>query len=165
MAWDGKPYSVERKGRPPITIVDLLIGITGGLQPDKLGEVFKEAADGMSARFLYAWPRTPAYRPLTDAPETDADMMDILDKLDRLAETADTSSRHLPLTAKARAALERYRKRYMPRPTIMTGGNKNGGEKAQRRRCDWRAPWRCCGGQLLMLITTSHCPARSGWNM
>ena len=35
-AWDGSPYTVERVGRPPIVLRHLLIGVVGGLQPDKL---------------------------------------------------------------------------------------------------------------------------------
>jgi hypothetical protein len=139
MAWDGKLYSVERMGRPPLTIPHLLIGVTGGLQPDKLADVFKGAADGMSARFLYAWPPSPAYRPLTDAPETDEDMMDILDKLDRLAETA-SDNRRLPLTEKALEALERYRKTVHAKAARYDG-----------REQEW---WRKSPAQVLRLAGT-----------
>ena len=54
-----------RSGRS-IRVRNLLIGMVGGLQPDKLAEVFKGAADGMYARFLFSWPPTPPYRELDD---------------------------------------------------------------------------------------------------
>ena len=56
MAWDGHSHVTERVGRPPIELEHLLVGIAGGLQPDKIAECFKGAADGMYARFLLTWP-------------------------------------------------------------------------------------------------------------
>jgi hypothetical protein len=35
-AWNGSPYTVERMQRAPIVVSHLLIGVVGGLQPDKL---------------------------------------------------------------------------------------------------------------------------------
>src|SRR5262249_6164846 len=58
-AWDGGPYTVERVGRPPIVLRHLLIGMVGGLQPDKLARSFKGDLDGMYARILFAWPADP----------------------------------------------------------------------------------------------------------
>jgi hypothetical protein len=66
-AWDGRPHTVERMGRPSVKLPRLLIGICGGIQPDLLGKVFDGPADGMSSRFLYVWPGDVAYRPLSDA--------------------------------------------------------------------------------------------------
>jgi hypothetical protein len=40
-AWDGKMFVVERMGRPSIKIKSLLIGVVGGLQPDRLAEALK----------------------------------------------------------------------------------------------------------------------------
>src|SRR5215472_1251928 len=40
-AWNGDSYTVERMGRPPIVVDHLLIGIVGGMQPDKLARSFK----------------------------------------------------------------------------------------------------------------------------
>jgi len=34
--WNGDHYIVERQGRPPVLIDHLLVGITGGFQPDKI---------------------------------------------------------------------------------------------------------------------------------
>ena len=41
MAWDGNFYSVERMGRPSFKLKHLLVGVVGGLQPDKLRDLFK----------------------------------------------------------------------------------------------------------------------------
>jgi hypothetical protein len=65
-AWNGDSYTVERMGRPPIVVDHLLVGIVGGLQPDKLARSFKGDLDGMYARVLFAWPPEPGYRPLTN---------------------------------------------------------------------------------------------------
>jgi hypothetical protein len=85
-AWDGRPHPpIERMGRPPVNVPSLLVGVTGGMQPDKLSDIFKGAADGMAARFLYSWPEPAPYRHLTDAfSEIDDDIVDILNQLSRL---------------------------------------------------------------------------------
>jgi hypothetical protein len=45
-AWNGSAYAVERMGRPPISVDYLLVGVVGGLQPDKLARSFKGDLDG-----------------------------------------------------------------------------------------------------------------------
>src|SRR5262249_24544247 len=64
-AWNGNSYNVERIGRA-LHIDHLLIGVVGGMQPDKLAKSFEGPADGMYARLLFAWPPEPAYQPLSD---------------------------------------------------------------------------------------------------
>ena len=51
-AWNGRSHSVERMGRPPVSLDHLLVGITGGLQPDKLVRAFEGDDDGMYATNL-----------------------------------------------------------------------------------------------------------------
>ena len=65
-AWNGGSYTVERMGRPPIVANYLLVGVVGGMQPEKLARSFKGDLDGMYARVLFAWPSEPGYRPLTN---------------------------------------------------------------------------------------------------
>jgi hypothetical protein len=65
-AWNGDSYTVERMGRPPIVADYLLVGVVGGMQPEKLARSFKGDLDGMYARVLFAWPSEPGYRPLTN---------------------------------------------------------------------------------------------------
>lgn len=56
-AFGGRSFTVERMGRPPITIDHLAIGVLGGIQPDRLKSLlFKSDDDGLLARFLPIWP-------------------------------------------------------------------------------------------------------------
>ena len=68
-AWNGKHYVVERMGRPAVALDHLLVGMTGGFQPDKLARSFQGDADGLYARICFAWPQEPDYRALTDDTE------------------------------------------------------------------------------------------------
>ena len=110
-AWNGNPYNVERIGRA-LQIDHLLIGVVGGMQPDKLAESFKGPADGMYARFLFSWPPEPSYKPLSDdALEVDPDIYNALKRIDRLAELADNNLvvRSIPISDDARARFEQFR--------------------------------------------------------
>ncbi len=62
-AWNGGRHIVERVSGS-IVVEQLLVGIVGSFQPDKLARAFAGDEDGMYARFLFAWPRAPDYRPL-----------------------------------------------------------------------------------------------------
>ncbi len=56
-AYGGRPYRVERQKHPqPIEVPRLVVAVTGGTQPDKLGELMREADDGLLARFCWCWP-------------------------------------------------------------------------------------------------------------
>lgn len=56
-AYGGRSFTVERMGRPPLTIDRLTIGVLGGIQPDRLKSLlFKGDDDGLLARFLPIWP-------------------------------------------------------------------------------------------------------------
>jgi hypothetical protein len=88
-SWNGNSYNVERIGRT-LHLDHLLIGVVGGLQPDKLAKSFEGPADGMYARLLFSWPSEPAYRALNDeALEIDPDILNALKRLNGLAEFAD----------------------------------------------------------------------------
>jgi hypothetical protein len=81
-AWNGDSYTVERMGRPPIVVDHLLVGVVGGLQPDKLARSFKGDLDGMYARVLFAWPPEPGYRPLTnDVAEIEPEIVNALTRI------------------------------------------------------------------------------------
>jgi Protein of unknown function (DUF3987) len=111
-AWGGGSYNVQRVGRPPLYIDHLLVGVVGGIQPDKLARSFEHDQDGMYARFLFAWPPEAPYRPLTDeADEVDPDVVNIITRLDRLAEFEDGNlvKRSIELSAEARAEFEQFR--------------------------------------------------------
>jgi hypothetical protein len=109
--WDGKPYPVERVGRPSLRLPHLLIGICGGLQADKVRDIFQGPRDGMSARFLFAWPQPAPYRRLSDdADEIDPSIVVLFSKLSRLPRPFDSREARIPLTTKARRTFERFRK-------------------------------------------------------
>ena len=60
-AWNGERHVVERvDDKRSIMVPNLLVGIIGGFQPDKLARAFSGDEDGMYARFLFGWPTTPA---------------------------------------------------------------------------------------------------------
>jgi hypothetical protein len=111
-SWNGKSYPVERMGRT-LSIPHLLIGITGGFQPDKLARSFKGDADGLYTRLLFGWPAKPPYRPLTDAvEEVEPEFMNSLIRLIDLTadDGGDLIVTAVPLTAEARASFEEFRK-------------------------------------------------------
>jgi hypothetical protein len=64
-AWNGNRYVVERVSKS-IAVEHLLVGIIGGFQPDKLARAFQGDEDGIYGRFLFGWPLTPEYRPLSN---------------------------------------------------------------------------------------------------
>jgi Protein of unknown function (DUF3987) len=110
-AWNGNSCVVERIGRT-LRLEHLLIGVVGGLQPDKLAKSFEGPADGMYARLLFSWPNEPAYRELNDqALEIDPDIWNALKRLDGLAEFADGRlvRRSIALSDDARRRFEQFR--------------------------------------------------------
>jgi hypothetical protein len=68
-AWNGKHYVVERMGRAAVAVDHLLVGMTGGFQPDKLARSFQGDADGLYTRICFGWPAEPDYKVLTDDTE------------------------------------------------------------------------------------------------
>lgn len=109
--WDGGAFNVERVTSDPITIKNLLVGVVGGLQPDKLDECFAGAADGMYARFLFAWPPRAPLRPLNDdISEVDEDIVEILRRLLQLEKPKGLLRDRIPLSDAARATFEELRK-------------------------------------------------------
>ncbi len=109
-AWNGNSYLVERMGRPPITVEHLLVGVVGGLQPDKLSRSFVGDQDGMYARICFSWPSEPPYRPLTDdAAEIEPELLNASLRLIRLPCEADAFGKQVPLSAAARERFEQLR--------------------------------------------------------
>lgn len=115
-AWNGNSYAAERMGRPSVDVKHLLVGITGGLQPDKMAASFEGDDDGMYARVCFAWPSEPAYQPLSDdVDEREPELINALEKLVRLTEPDDDgtlATRDVRLSREAAAAFDRFR-RYM----------------------------------------------------
>jgi hypothetical protein len=95
--WNGNSYTVERMGRPPIVVDYLLVGVVGGLQPDKLSRSFKGDLDGMYARVLFAWPPEPGYRPLTnDIAEIEPEIVNALARIANLDGGLDKNEEFAP---------------------------------------------------------------------
>jgi hypothetical protein len=83
-AWNGGRHVVERK-TGAIVVEHLLVGVIGSFQPDKLARAFAGDEDGMYGRFLYAWPTSPEYRPLTnEATEVEPELLNALTAFIRL---------------------------------------------------------------------------------
>src|SRR5262249_12394135 len=111
---NGNSYTVERMGRPPIVVDYLLVGVVGGLQPDKLARSFKGDLDGMYARLLFSWPSEPAYQPLTnEVAEIEPEILNALGRIVDLEggqdENGGFAPRAVPLSAYAVHAFERVR--------------------------------------------------------
>ena len=91
-AWNGKNFVVERQGRPPVVLDYLLVGVTGGFQPDKLARAFEGDDDGMYARFCFAWPEEPAHTPLSnEVTEIEPEIQNGLTRIVNLPAEAEAS--------------------------------------------------------------------------
>ncbi len=112
--WNGGPYTVERMNRAPTEVNYLLVGVVGGLQPDKLARSFKGDLDGMYARVLFAWPPEPEYRRLTnDVAEIEPEIYNALSRLVGLdgGDEADRgfAPRLIPSSPEATENFEQFR--------------------------------------------------------
>jgi hypothetical protein len=111
-AWNGSAYTVERMGRPPISVHYLLVGVVGGLQPDKLARSFKGDLDGMYARVLFSWPAEPPYLPLSnEVAEIEPEIVNALTRIINLVDEKEGSfaPRNIPLSPKAVEVFELFR--------------------------------------------------------
>jgi Protein of unknown function (DUF3987) len=112
-AWVGKRHVVERVSGT-IVVDHLLVGVIGSFQPDKLARAFQGDEDGMYGRFLFGWPATPDYRPLTnEVAEIEPELQSALKALIRLpAEDADNvfTPQAIPLSQGAVERFEDYRR-------------------------------------------------------
>jgi hypothetical protein len=114
-SWDGKKHIIERVDDDrSIVVPNLLVGVVGGFQPDKLARAFAGDEDGLYARFCYGWPLTPPYAPLTDTiAEVDPEFQAFLTKLIRLPAEDNNGTfapRIVPLSTAAREEFEGYRR-------------------------------------------------------
>jgi hypothetical protein len=112
-SWNGGRHVVERVSGA-VVVPYLLVGVTGGFQPDKLARAFAGDEDGMYGRFLYGWPATPDYQPLTnEVSEVEPEIQSALKALIRLpAEDADGAfaTQVIPLSEGAIRKFEEYRR-------------------------------------------------------
>ena len=111
-AWNGKNFVVERQGRPPVVLDYLLVGVTGGFQPDKLARAFEGDDDGMYARFCFGWPEEPAHMPLSnEVTEIEPEIQNALTRIVDLPAGEDGvfAPRTVDLSAEAIATFETFR--------------------------------------------------------
>jgi Protein of unknown function (DUF3987) len=113
-AWNGGSYTVERMNRPPTAVSYLLVGVVGGLQPDKLARSFKGDLDGMYARVLFAWPPEPEYRRLTnDVAEIEPEIYNAINRIVGLNGGNDANGEFAPrfisLSPEATETFEQFR--------------------------------------------------------
>jgi hypothetical protein len=112
-AWNGGRHVVERVSGS-IVVDHLLVGVIGSFQPDKLARAFAGDEDGMYARFLYAWPLSPEYRPLTnEVSEVEPELQSALTALIRLPSEDESEvffAQYVPLSEDALSEFEKFRK-------------------------------------------------------
>jgi hypothetical protein len=114
-AWNGKSFLQERVGRKAISVDHLMVGLTGGLQPDKLSRSFDGDLDGMYARVLFSWPDEPPYRKLTDLiAEVEPEIVNALMRLVRMGDPDEDGTfapRNITMSAGGREIFEALRQR------------------------------------------------------
>jgi len=109
-AYGGRPYRVERQKHPePIVIPRLAVAVYGGIQPDKLALLMREADDGLLARSLWTWPDPKVFRLGRQAPGT-VWAIQALDRLRELDLQPGEPPRPImiPLSDEARAMIETF---------------------------------------------------------
>ena len=110
--WNGGHHVVERQGRPAVTLDHLLIGMTGGFQPDKLARSFEGNDDGIYARMLFSWPQEPEFRHLSnEVAEVEPEFQTALMRLIDLPSEEDGVFvvRSVPLSGDAAEMFEQFR--------------------------------------------------------
>lgn len=130
-AWNGGHYVVERVNRPSVVVDNLLVGITGGFQPDKLVRSFEGDADGMYARICFGWPEEPPYQPLTnEVAEIEPEIINALNRIVNLPAEVEGSFNptYLPLSASAAHKFEEFRQQAHSTRAGLVG-----------RECEWWA--------------------------
>jgi hypothetical protein len=112
-AYGGRPYRVDRVKHPdPIVVPRLAVSWHGGIQPERLAEVMREADDGLLARFMLFWPE-PIPFCIADKPQTvdwPVACFDRLRMLDLAASDNGPWPLMVPLTEAAVRRLERFGK-------------------------------------------------------
>ncbi|MDE2333321.1 MAG: DUF3987 domain-containing protein, partial [Rhodospirillales bacterium] len=124
-AYGGRPYRVERQKHPePIHVERLAVAVAGGIQPEKLAELFRDGDDGLLSRFIWCWPRMVPFRLSRAAPGV-AWAIGALDRLRRLEPGMDVAGNAVPLDVPlaegAVAAMEQFG-RAMQRRQVEAGG-------------------------------------------
>lgn len=86
--WSGAQIVCNRRSSSPLVINTPFVSVTGGIQPDALGDVIDDGReDGMSARFLFAYPDPVPHRDWTeDVVKDDVFYTSVCEELWRLSD-------------------------------------------------------------------------------
>jgi hypothetical protein len=131
-AWCGSSYRVERMNRPSIDLDHLLVGLVGGLQPDKLARSFEGDLDGMYARVLFSWPPKAPYK-----------LKDIAPRMTRVA-VLETEATRSALGRNDFTAVEQASQSLAIKPVALI-------VRGPRGACDLLGPRLCRGGWTVEL--------------
>lgn len=96
-AFEGKPFSVTRKGDGSFDLPYLGISVLGSIQPDRLTDLLAGANDGLVPRILWAWPE----KRLPSRPKGEVDfatLQAVYERLDLLAWGSDVEGNRQPVT-------------------------------------------------------------------
>lgn len=111
-AHGGRPFRVDRqKHAKPLIVPRLAVAVMGSTQPEKIATMFREADDGLLARFAWAWPDQRPFRLSRTAPELQwaTAALDRLRMLDLTRnEEGDTQPVYVPLEEAAIGMMERF---------------------------------------------------------
>jgi putative DNA primase/helicase len=112
-SYGGRRYSVDRVKHPdPIVIPRLAVSWHGGIQPERLAQVMREADDGLLARFTWFWPEPVPFQIVNKSPMVDwaVTRFDRLRTLNLVASDNGPQPVKVPLTEGAVERLERFGK-------------------------------------------------------
>ena len=107
-----RPATWSSAGPAPAVAADhLLVGITGGFQPDKLARSFEGDSDGTRARVLLAWPEEPAFRrPSGRGSEVEPELLTAFGRIIDLPAGEEVRYSHLvPVACRDAQAFEQFR--------------------------------------------------------
>ena len=100
-AYGGRASTIDRKKHPdPVHVPHLSVAVFGGIQPDRLADVLRDADDGLVPRFLFAWSDRVPYRRPTRSADHDAGLA-ALRRLHALALADDGKPLIVPLASDA----------------------------------------------------------------
>lgn len=59
-AWSGRPFRVDGKGKPALSLPCPGVSVLGAIEPDAITPALAAGDDRVFARFLFAWPERPS---------------------------------------------------------------------------------------------------------
>jgi hypothetical protein len=136
-SWNGSmPYRCERVSRDGGYVKRVMIGITGGIQPDKVVAAFgRDDGGAMYARMLFGWPERAEYRQMPrDGFADDPFLINILARFnDLVAEDQEEKFRpvNVPLSTGALDLFEAFRERVINQADMYDGADRDYWNKAQ----------------------------------